>query len=156
MALFFYSPLIHYILTVVSPPSTPSTPTPPSLPDLLLLHCPLKKAGVPEISTEYGIANYNKTRHKPSYQGWAGQPSRRKRVCMLKHSSLLPPGVICLLPFPLPHWLFACQCLKCSLIIQLSIWWRIGDIRLIISIILESFANTEVESLWMGLGNARL
>lgn len=64
-----------------------------SFPQLLLVPCPQlpsplhplppislqKRADIPEISTEHSIIKYNK-RHKPSYQGWKRQPSKRKMV----------------------------------------------------------------------------
>lgn len=39
-----------------------------------------KKAVLPGILNEHGIASYNKTRHKASCQGWMRQASRRKIV----------------------------------------------------------------------------
>lgn len=41
---------------------------------------PEKRAGLSGTLTKYDIASYNKTRHKPSHQGWARQPGKRKRV----------------------------------------------------------------------------
>lgn len=37
-----------------------------------------KAAGLPGISAKYYETSYNKTSCKPSFQGWAKQPSRRK------------------------------------------------------------------------------
>jgi hypothetical protein len=40
----------------------------------------LQKRADLRISTEHAIPRYNKTRHKPLYQGWTSQPNRRKKV----------------------------------------------------------------------------
>ena len=39
-----------------------------------------KRTGFFQMSTEHCIKSYNKTRHKPSYQGWMWQLSKRKSV----------------------------------------------------------------------------
>lgn len=41
---------------------------------------PLKRAGLPKISTKCGISIFNKTRHILSYYEWIRQTSRRKTV----------------------------------------------------------------------------
>lgn len=77
MLLFF--PLKQYIPPTVS---FPSIPTSAPIPLYNLFPFPLdtllslqKRAGFPRISTKKGIASYNKTKHKLSYQGWARQLS---------------------------------------------------------------------------------
>lgn len=71
---FFF--LLSYITSAISLLYIPSSsPHKSSLsPDPLFLF--RKK----EASTEYSITRCSMTRHKPSYQGWMGQPSRKKRV----------------------------------------------------------------------------
>lgn len=32
------------------------------------------------MSMEHGLTSYRNARHKPSYQGWTRQPSKRKKV----------------------------------------------------------------------------
>lgn len=66
---FIHSSLIQYIPTTASP-------SPPSL-----LPGPLSQIQfvLPVISTKHTISRCSKMGHKPSYQGWKGQPSRRKR-----------------------------------------------------------------------------
>lgn len=63
LELFFFF-ILSYVTSVVAPPSSPLSPWPHfssvSLP---------KRAGLPEISAEHGIAGYSKARHTPSYQG---------------------------------------------------------------------------------------
>ena len=49
--------------------------------------------GVPGILTEHSMTSYNKIRHKPSHQGLAMQPSRKKGV----------PEQAKLLPLPHSH-----------------------------------------------------
>lgn len=39
-----------------------------------------KMTSLPGISTEHHITRYNKTRNKPTYQGWVMQSSRRKGI----------------------------------------------------------------------------
>lgn len=84
--------------------SQPQPPLPPVI--QVSLHLPLpqiygssislqEKAGLPGISNKLGITWYNKTRHKPSHQGWKRQPSRRKRV---SKESEMPP--LLLLGYP--------------------------------------------------------
>ena len=48
--------------------------------------CPLslcssfrKRVSHPGISTTHGITRYKKTKHKPSYQSWEKQPTRREK-----------------------------------------------------------------------------
>lgn len=38
------------------------------------------RAGLSRMSMEHSLTSYSKTGHKPSYQGWGWQPSRRNRV----------------------------------------------------------------------------
>ena len=52
----------------------------PSIADALFCFSSEKKANFPVMSTGHSVTRCNKTRHKPSYQGWTRQPSRRKRV----------------------------------------------------------------------------
>ena len=53
-----------------------------AFPPILQIHCSSislqKIARLPGISTEHSITSYNKTTHKPSYQDWVSQTSRRK------------------------------------------------------------------------------
>ena len=79
-----HSSIIHYILTTVSSPSTlPSSPHPNTSPILQIyssfisLH---QTPGLPGISAEPGMTIYNKTMHKPTYQGQMRQHSKRKKV----------------------------------------------------------------------------
>ena len=90
MGISFYSSLILlYYLTRISSSSTPFRhhyPYLPSVPEqffqFFFFFKKEKKKRVhhPGISTEHGLTIYNKTGHKPSYQGWIRQPSRRKRA----------------------------------------------------------------------------
>lgn len=77
--ILIYSFFIYYILTTTFSPSIPSTPLPMSL--LAQIHFSVKKrVCLPGISTKHGIISYNKTRHKPLFQDWKKQASRRKRI----------------------------------------------------------------------------
>ena len=49
-----------------------SRSTPPVLPQ--------KRAGLPELAMEHDITRYKKNMQELSYQAWAKQPSRRKKV----------------------------------------------------------------------------
>jgi hypothetical protein len=65
----------------VSPPSTShSSLHIPRHPDPFLLHFTSEKGRPRRDINWMCITSYNKTKHKPSYQGWTGQPSRRRRV----------------------------------------------------------------------------
>lgn len=63
-----------------------SLPHLPSPPDPVILISLQKIADLLGTSTEHGITRCNKTSHKPSYQGWTRQPSRRRvwRCCFKK------------------------------------------------------------------------
>jgi hypothetical protein len=75
---FFFSFLLTYsIQTAASSSSIPLSPTPPDPFLLLSIH---QRAHLPGIATERGLTTYSKIRHKPSYQGWMRQPSRKKSV----------------------------------------------------------------------------
>lgn len=80
-----------YILTAAPPiPIPPRCPLYHSFPQYQLLfrfssnkqtnQNNRNKKSRPGISTKHSITNYNKTGHKPSYQGWTGWSSRRKRL----------------------------------------------------------------------------
>ena len=53
-----------------------------------------KKTGLLGITTEDTTRTHNKTRHKPSYQDWAKQPSRRKESDTLTPSVRSPTKTI--------------------------------------------------------------
>jgi hypothetical protein len=78
---------MQYISTTASSFSI-STPHIP--PDLLLLCLPSEKGSSPsDINrTQYSIIRCNNTRHKPSYQGWMKQPSRRKMILLYSCSDI--------------------------------------------------------------------
>jgi hypothetical protein len=67
---------------LITPPTPPNLPTTFPVPQINSSSVSLQRraAGLPEISTEPSITRYNKSRHKPSYQGWIQQLSRRKWV----------------------------------------------------------------------------
>lgn len=50
-----------------------------------------KIPGLPEIATKLCIRSCNKTRHKPSYQAWTRQPSRKKKGPLSRKESETPP-----------------------------------------------------------------
>lgn len=58
-------------------------PVTPLISPLSQIHCsllsPLKRTGLPVISTEHNITEFSKPRHKPSYQSWMRQRIRSKR-----------------------------------------------------------------------------
>lgn len=88
--------LTHYILTTVPPPS----PVNSSLlnltfsPRFTSILFPFNKSRPPRDSNLTWHTSYNKTRHKPSYQGWRRQPIRRKKASVQakepKKSSIPP------------------------------------------------------------------
>lgn len=65
---------LHSLLSTQCP--TPSSPLPLIYGSSISIW---KRAGFPVITTKDYITSYNKTRHKPSYQVWIRQSSRRKR-----------------------------------------------------------------------------
>jgi hypothetical protein len=71
---------MQYILTAVSPLSTLSQYPLHSHLDPLFLHFPSEKSRPPRVSKKNGITRCNNTGHKPSYEVWARQPSRKKGV----------------------------------------------------------------------------
>lgn len=71
----FFSHIIHLESSLPFPP--PSLPPPQTSPDPLLL-CFTSKKRRPLNNKQHGITEFNKTRHKHSYQGWTKQSSRRK------------------------------------------------------------------------------
>lgn len=81
--LFIYLFFIQYILIIVSTPSTLPSTSFPYLSSPLQNHSSSislqKRASIPGILTKHTIKRYNKTRHKPLYQSWMRQHSRKKR-----------------------------------------------------------------------------
>jgi hypothetical protein len=73
-------------------PLPPLLPVPPSsltCPQILSSSISLqKRAG---SSTKHGLASYSMTRHKPLFQGWKRQPSKRRRVPRAGKSQRPPP-----------------------------------------------------------------
>lgn len=59
------SSLIHYIITVVTPPSTPQSPSPTQIHFISFQN----KVGHPGITTKHSMTSYNKSRHKPASPG---------------------------------------------------------------------------------------
>lgn len=90
LLLLFISFKPPHIQTAVSPSSIPTS----SLPlDLVLLCFSQERAGLKEISSKQGITRFNKTEHKPSYQGWSKEPSIKKSVpkgCKCVRDALIP------------------------------------------------------------------
>lgn len=80
--LFIYF-FIQYILIIVSTPSTLPSTSFPYLSSPLQNHSSSislqKRASIPGILTKHTIKRYNTTRHKPLYQSWMRQHSRKKR-----------------------------------------------------------------------------
>ena len=64
--------------TEISPSSTPSSPIPPHISPTVTPHLfPFGKEQVSQGYQQTWQTCYNKTRHKPSYQGQMGKSSRR-------------------------------------------------------------------------------
>lgn len=73
--LFFFFTLLSYNASGPQPPLSASSTPSPSPPNPFLVG----KEQASVISIEQGMMRCNKTRQKPSYQGWQRQPTRRKR-----------------------------------------------------------------------------
>lgn len=90
---------------------------------------PLQKRAVvlPGISTTHSIASYNKTRHIPSYQGWARQLTRMTRVSKADKKSQKYPPQLPLLRIPQEYKLQSYNIYAEDIAQALCYWFSLCD-----------------------------